>query len=200
MIEKTKNQKPKTGTHKDMGYSLIELVVVMVVLLVVGGLIVGVVTSALRGGTKTKITNDIAQNGNYSLSVITNIISNAQKFISINSGSPVSGVLTRCDIDTASGTSGPFTGDKITVQGFDGGITVFACNSDGTISSNSASLTDVSQVKAESCSFTCFQSDIYSSPRIDIAFILSNASGETTESKGSASFNTSVSFRNNGLK
>lgn len=182
-----------------LGYTLIELTIVMALLIVVGGLLIGIISSALRGSTKTKITNDVAQNGNYALSVMTNIIANAQQFESFSSTSPITAVLTRCDRDTATGRAGPFTGDKVTVVGFDGGITELSCGVGGTISSNSAVLIDNSRVRVASCSLTCSQSSLYSPPRIDVEFSLVNASGGTAESAGSASFNTSVSFRNSNL-
>lgn len=181
------------------GYTLIELTIVMVIMLVVGGLVVGIIASAFRGSTKTKITNDVAQSGNYAMSVITNIITNSQKFESFNSLSPVSGSINRCDTDPASGTSGPFSGDSLTVMGFDGGVTQLSCNPDGTMSSNSASLLDNSRVKATSCLFTCTQLSPFSPPRIDISFNLINISGQTLESQGAGTFNTSVTFRNTDL-
>lgn len=188
----------KFKSHR--GYTLIELIVVMVILLTVGGLVVGIIASVLRSSTKTKIINDIAQNGNYALSVVTNVLINSQKFESFNSTSPVSGVLGRCDMDPNSGILGPFTGSKVTVLGLDGGITELTCTPSGTISSNSASLTDLSQVRMTSCQFKCIQSSLYSPPRIDVSFNLSNVSGQTVESLGQSTFNTSVSLRNSTLR
>lgn len=171
------------------GYTLMELVVVMILLLVVGALVVGILNSTLRGNAKSKITNDLGQNGNYVLTVITDIILNSQNFKSITDS--ISGtVYTTC---TSSGITGP----TISLVGFDSGVTNLVCNGD-TISSNSASLLDISRVKLVpgTCSFTCVQADDYSPPRIDVSFQLQNANGSSSDSYGRATFNTSLSLRN----
>ncbi len=185
---KTENLKLKTNR----GYTLIELTVVMILLIVVGTLIVGIINSTLRGSTKSKITNDLAQNGNYALSLMSNLLLSAQKFQSIRSTSPVAGTFTSCE-------NGPLIGDRITLLEFDGGITDLTCNGTN-ISSNSAALLDSSQVITTACSFTCTQTDPYSLPRIDISFQIKNATGATNEKQANATFSTSVSLRNQSLK
>ena len=181
------------------GYTLIELTIVMALLLIVGTIIVGIISSALRGNTKTKITTDIAQNGNYAISVMSDLITNSQKLNSLT-GYPSPTVYPSCPMSPG------VLGKSLSITGLDGGITIFACDdSRHTITSNSASLLDTTQVILSSdpntsCSITCTQTDIYSSPRIDIKFQLQNATGATSEKSASANFNTSVFLRNQGLK
>lgn len=181
-----------------LGYTILELIVVMALMLVIGGFIVGILNSTLRGNTKTKITSDIAQNGNYAMSIMTGIITNSQAFNSINTSLAFPNPVATC-VGRVS------NGKQITVTGFDGGVTTFTCNDVGTsptytISSNSASLLDTTQVKLipGSCTFTCSQDSVYSAPRIDITFQLQNASGATYEKQANALFNTSISIRNYG--
>lgn len=176
------------------GYTLLELIVVMVLLIVVGSLIVGILSSTIRGSAKSKITNDLGQNGNYVLSIISDIILNSQNFDSITDFT--STTHTSC---TPSGISG----QSITVTGFDGGTTILSCYAD-TISSNSASLLDTSRVRLDPipdlCKFTCVQADEYTPPRIDVTFTLVSANGNSSDTQGSATFKTSLSLRNISIK
>lgn len=181
------------------GYTLVELIVVMAVFILIGGFIVGILNSTLRGNTKTKITSDLAQNGNYALSIMTSLITNSQKFESVTPDLASPTPLVSCE-------GAAVDAKAITVTGFDGGVTTFSCNDVGvnpsyTISSNSASLLDTSQVKLvpNSCKFTCTQDSVYSAPRLDISFQLRNANGATYEKQAAATFNTSISIRNYGL-
>ncbi len=181
------------------GFTLIELTIVMGIFIVIGTIIVTILNSTFQGNTKARVTNDMSQNGNYALSIITNLLLNSQRFDGIVVTSPA---CTPSESETCCSATGT-TGKSITVTGLDGGTTTLTCQDSGAnplvfkISSNSASLIDVNQVVVSpgSCSFTCTQVDEYSPPRIDIAFTLRNTSGNT-----SANFRTSVSLRNQNLK
>ena len=82
------------------------------------------------------------------------------------------------------------------VTGFDGGKTIFKCDTSG-IASNSASLIDTSLVDVSSCYFTCSQNNIFSPPNIGINFSLTQKGNpQFFENKASATFQTSVSVRN----
>lgn len=187
------------------GYTLIELLIVMMLLIVTGTVVVGILNATYRGTSKSKITSDIAQNGNYALSTISNVLTNSRQLISFTPTNSAS--ITDC-VNT------PPAGQSLTVLGFDGGTTTFTCNENElTISSSSAifsalpptptpykitQLIDTSRVKLApaTCSFTCTQQDIYSPPRIDVRFQLVNSAGTASDKTGAASFNTSVSLRN----
>lgn len=192
MIKRIKGQ--RSNVNRNGGFTLLELTVVMGIILVIGTIVVSIVSSTFRGNNMVRISNDQAQNGNYALNVITNLLVNTQQFESITDGSTVT---TTCP---AAGINGK----SITIRGFDGGISTLSCkdngiNPDYLISSNSASLIDASQVSLvpDSCTFTCTQADEFSPPRIDIVFTLKNASDQTT---GTTTFRTGVSLRNQDFK
>lgn len=188
---------PRRGQAESLkGYTLIELLVVMFLLIIVGTLIVGILNSTIIGNAKSKISTDLGQNGNYALSIITDVILNSQDFDSITDASGVNSLS--C---SPTGT----VGKSVSVAGFDGGISTLKCDDIGqtptyTISSNSASLLDTSRVKLVpgSCTFTCFQTDLYSIPRIDVTFQLTNANG--TSYTDVATFNTSLAMRNKSIR
>lgn len=179
------------------GFTLLELTVVIGVFLVIGTIIVSILNSTFQGNSKVRISNDIAQNGNYALNIITNLLVNSQQFESISDGTTIT---TFCP------TTG-INGKSINVVGFDGGVTTILCGDSGAnptynLSSNSASLIDSSQVilSSDSCTFTCTQADEFSPPRIDVVFTLKNVSADLPENTGNATFRTSVSLRNQDLK
>lgn len=174
------------------GYTLIELLAVSSIIVVVSGLIVGVLYSTLRGGNKTKVTNDVAQNGNYAMSVIANTALLATSVTEVG-GSLISDCTTERQ------------GNSIEFETENGNRVRFVCDSQSeSIASISGSLTnnliDVSAVKVDptTCSFTCTQNNgnPYSSPIIRVSFTVSQRSGSTFESVASSPFSTSVTMRN----
>lgn len=181
------------------GYTIAEILAVISILVIIGSLVSGILYSVLRGTSKSKITTAIAQNGNYSLSVISNLITDADRleYVIDNTGTK----LLSC-------SPGPVVGKSLAIRGLDGGISIIACEdsdvfSSKTISSQSASfkvsLIDTSfiAVVKDSCSLSCSQQDVFSAPRIDIAFDLSDKEGGGfSEKKGSATFKTSILMRN----
>lgn len=181
------------------GYTLIELLIVMFLLVIVATLIAGILNSTITGTAKSKVASDLGQNGNYALSIVSDLISNAQDLQSVTDESQAT--YPSCVTSTSSG----LTVKSLNLVGFDGGVTILACNDTGispsyTISSNSASLIDTTRVKVVpgSCSFTCTQTDEYSIPRIDVTFQLYNANSTTYSDK--ITFSTSVAMRNQSIK
>lgn len=192
------------------GFTLVELVIVMALLITTGGIIVGILSSTWRGSNKTRTNSDLAQNGDYALSLMTNLVINSQKLISFTP--------TNTGVAISDCTSSPGAGKTFTVLGFDGGATTLTCNDTSapyTISSASAvfsavppaptpfstnSLLDTSQVKVTNCSFVCSQQDAYSPPRIDISFQLTQPSAIAGEGTSGVSFKTSITLRNQSYK
>ncbi len=173
------------------GYTLIELLAVTTIIVIVASLIAGILYSTLRGGNKSKVTNEVAQNGNYALSVISNTILLSESVTQIGGVS-----ITDC-------TANP-SGSSIELKQSTGSLITFACQND-TIASTSASSTtyliDNNTVKADSatCSFVCKQSDNnpYSIPIINITFTLSQLNANATvENSSTAVFTTSTTMRN----
>lgn len=192
-----------------MGFTLLELIIVIALFMVTGVLILGVLNSTFKLSNKTRITNDLAQNGNYALSIMSNLLFNSQKLLSYTTSTGV--VLNDC-------TGNPGPGKSITVLGFDGGAATLTCDdANGTISSTSAifssisptptpyatsSLIDTSQVKLSgaSCTITCTQQNPYSPPRVDVSFQLIKSNAVVGEGAPSANFNTSITLRNQNIQ
>lgn len=176
---------------------MIELLTVIGILVVVSGIIIGILSTTLRGTEKTKITTSVAQNGNYALSVITNAIISSYAVTGIGNQSATS------NPPFADCTNSP-VGQSISLKSSTGEEITFACAND-TVASNGASIIDTSQVKidtsnASSCSFTCIQpaNKPYDVPIIEMSFTVSDkaAAGAFLENKSSGIFKTSVSLRN----
>lgn len=176
------------------GYTLVELLAVTSIIVIVSGLIVGILYSTLRGGNKTKVTNDVAQNGNYALSVISNTALLAESVTKLDGVS-----VTDC-------TAVPATPPKsIEFRQTDGSSVSFACDSaSSSIASSSGGMTtyliDNSSVKVDpaTCSFSCKQNNgnAYEAPIISVSFTVSQRNGSVFEQMASSTFNTSVTMRN----
>lgn len=192
MRKKCQSYNSRSGASS--GYTIIELVIVIMVMLVVGGIIVGILYSAIRGTTKARVNNNISQNGSYAITVMTNFLANAKALIQVTD--PFGNVFDSCVSDGIN----PIDGVSVTIQNYDGGITTFACEN-GYISSNSASLIHTEDVEmiTETCRMLCIQDSFYSVPRIDISFELQNKNAQDPATSGRSLFETSVNLRNYGL-
>lgn len=178
--------------NNNRGYTVVELLAVTAIIVVMAGLIAGALASTLRGGSKTRITSDVSQNGNFALSVISNTIINSESVTSIGGNS-----ISDC-INSPSGSS-------ITLKQSDASLLTFSCTSNN-IASQSANFSttylidsDNLEVDAASCSFRCRQEngDPLAIPIIDVSFTLNQkGSSGTFETKSSALFSTSTSMRN----
>ena len=176
------------------GYTIIELVVVIMVMLIVGGIIVGILYSSIRGTTKARVNNNISQNGSYAITVMTNFLANAKDLIQVSD--PFGNTYDTCVSDGIN----PVDGVSVTIQNYDGGVTTFACQN-GYISSNSASLIHTEDVEmiTDTCRMRCIQDSFYAPPRIDISFELQNKNAQDPTTSGRSLFETSVTLRNYGL-
>lgn len=177
--------------NNNKGYTLVELLAVTTIIVIVAGLIAGILYSTLRGGNKSKITNEVAQNGNYALSIMSNTILLSESVTQVN-GVPV--------VDCANSPSG----SSIQLKQSSGALVTFACLND-TIASISGITTtyliDNNTVTSDdaTCSFTCKQTggNPYAVPIIDIKFTLSQARlNATSENSSNAVFTTSSTMRN----
>ena len=164
-------------TYKS-GFTLIELLVVMIVVGIIGGDILSILFSILRGTNKTNRITQIRQNGNYALNLITRMIRNSNGATSCN-GSPTS---------------------DITVSQPDGSATRFYCDADTGIASESASFTsyliDSSNLSATSCQFTCTPDSVTGIPFVKFNFVISEKVTTSTEKKASVTFTGSTQLRN----
>ncbi len=117
------------------GFTLVELLVVMVIMVTVGMLIANLFLANLRTAAKTKALTEIKQNGDYALAVMRRMIRNAQK------------VQSNCPEGGASGAD-------LTILNLDENTTEFTCQSDK-IASEGAALTS-RNLTVEGCSSAFF--------------------------------------------
>jgi prepilin-type N-terminal cleavage/methylation domain-containing protein len=178
------------------GYTLVEMLAVIIVFSIIGGIIAAIFASSLRGSNKANITNEVRQNGNYALIQMSKNIGYAKSF----DGVSVNGVtyFADCYSDPTTSTTVPEDYKYLRVSDFTGGQITFECNdSQKTIASNGASLVDLTMVKVESCKFSCNQPSIAQSPIIGISFTLSQKNDSSFyEHNASIPFDTTVVMRN----
>ena len=175
------------------GYTLVELLTATSIIVIISGLIVGILYSTLRGGNKTRITNDVAQNGNFALSIISNTALLSSSVTKVG-GVPITDCTTQ-----KSGTS-------IEFKQSDYSLISFSCDpATQSIASTSANITtyliDNNAVKVDpaTCTFTCLQSNgnPYAQPIISASFTVSQRSTSiNSENIATSTFNTSVTMRN----
>lgn len=182
------------------GYTLIELLTVIVVVVVVGTIIAGILVSSLRGGSKSNVLNNVRENGNYAIVQMSKMITYAQSF----NGASIDGLNYSSDCTVVippppSPTPVPISYQYIKITSFDGGQTVFSC-ANSAIASNGASLIDTSSIAVSSCSFSCTQDNYGQLQTIGINFTLAQKStANLVEKNATVSFQTSIRIRNNNL-
>ena len=196
----------KNLRFNQQGYTLIELLTVMVVVVVVGVIIAGILVSSLRGGSKSNVLNNVRENGNYAIVQISKMITYAQAFNGVSDGTvDINGNLiyttdcTQIIPPSPSPTPARVSYQYLKITSFDGGQTVFSCGN-STIASNGASLVDTSSVSVSACSFSCIQDNFGQLQTIGINFTLSQkTTSNLTEKNAAVPFQTSVRIRNNNL-
>lgn len=196
----------KSIFNSKKGFTLVELLVSVTVTVVALTIIVGILTSTLRGSNKTDVIDKVRENGNYAISQISRAIKFAKSFdgASTSGSSPWT-----CQIMPPALTPTPTIEQykSIRVTSFDGGVTTFSCNITGntppeTIASNSDSLIDTTFVALPTpiptlCFFTCRRERITDSPAIGINFTLvSKSTSGLFETRASIPFTTSIKVRN----
>lgn len=181
----------------EYGYTLVELLAVIIVMVVVSMVIAGILVSSFRNSSKSNVVDNVTQNGNNAIVQMSKMITYARNFNGVSTGSAQ---LYTTDCTRALPPSVSYKFIKITA--FDNGMTIFGCNgaSDNpanTITSNSASLINTSSVSVLSCNFTCTQNGYGQVPTIGIYFTLSQiGSGGFAEKSSTIPFETSVTMRN----
>jgi type II secretory pathway pseudopilin PulG len=184
------------------GYTLIELLAVMIILISVGTIIASILVLSLRGGNKSTTTNEIRQSGNYAISQMSKMIAYAKIFGGVSTdGSDFNNDCVLPAVGEGTPTPDPRkTYPFVKITSFDGGETIFGCsNSDNTLSSNSAALINPATMNA-SCYFTCSQTDLVSPPTIGIHLTLKKKTQTNQvllpEFQTVINFDTSVTLRN----
>jgi type II secretory pathway pseudopilin PulG len=180
--------------NKNKGYTLVELLAVIIILVTVGTIISAILASVLRSSNKSVNTESVRRNGNYAITQMSKMITYAQKLEGVSLDG--SQYYTDCVSQTP-----PLTQYKyLQIKSFDGGITTFACN-DSKIASQSALETNylVDPVLNAVCYFNCTQESAAAPAKIDI-FLNLSVQNSTNFSEGQAEipFETSVIIRNSG--
>jgi type II secretory pathway pseudopilin PulG len=152
------------------GFTLIEVLIVMLVLVTIGSIILSIFVIALTGASKTRNQQIVRENGNFAISQISKQIQYAKQFKYVQVGDDTSGdQLTNCVGSSAE----KYT--AVSVTSFDDTDAVFACvnipngaNTVATIASAGASLVNTNKVYVHDCYFTCKQDSIAEPPTIGI--------------------------------
>lgn len=181
-------QNKKYSFSLQHGFTLVELLAVMVVFVVIGGIIIAVISAILRGNNKTNALNAVQTNGDYVISQLTKSIRNATTLLS---------PFPCGTIESPTATS------SIALAFPDGTTSTFSCqdpNNNPDITSNSASLINTGAVTVSSCQFTCGQNSPSDYPLIGINFSLqtknANSFTDTRASTSAVQFQTSIVIRN----
>lgn len=185
------------------GYTLIEFLVVIVVLIVVGSIVVGVITFSLRGANKTNTIENIRQNGNYVISQMAKDIGYARSF----DGLSTDGItyVTSCPATQPSPTPTSTNYSYIKVTPFNSSSIIYSCSNVGGLPTvvyqkppGLAVSLIPSSIQVSNCSFTCTVTSVTDLPIIKIRFILQPIVTSTLVEKFAApiNFETSVSMRN----
>ena len=177
------------------GFTLLELLISMTLLLTIGTLVLSVLIVSVRSTAKINNIQLIRQNGSSVLTQMSRMIQFSQHF----NGVSTDGVnyLTSCQLPSAgSGALLEFTSVQFTA--FDNGVTTFSCSSpQETIASNSASLFDTNTYVVSSCKFTCTQPAENAPQTIGISFALGKKIVTNfLDDPAPIQFTTSVTLRN----
>lgn len=178
----------------EVGFTLIELLASIIVLVAIGSVIAGIISSSLRGASKTNSIETIRQNGNYAISQISKDIEYAPPFDGVKTGMSISGDSTYssgCPYSTPTPPALPSpvvtTYKSISVQS-GSNIVVYNCSPSGLTATNGSPLLD-SSISVSSCTLTCTQTNSTDVPIIGISFTLA-------ANNNSVPFQTSVLLRN----
>ena len=193
------------------GYTLVELLTVIVVVVVVGMIVATILVSSLRGSNKTTVINDVRDNGNTAITQISRAVEFAKSFEGVSTGEDSDGNVTysdNCLSTTITPTPVPNEYKFIKIRTFEEQEIVFYCpylEDIGTIATNDATLSQPptplvdSSMTVSNCYFSCSQSYISQPPTIGINFTLTKgASSLFSEQKFPLDFHTTVVMRNLG--
>lgn len=189
--------KKKKLNYKN-GYTLIELLAVMVILITVGTIIAGIIVSSLRGSNRSKNVGNVREAGNTALVQVSKTIKFAKSFDGISTNG--TNYVTSCIIPVAVPTPTPIPYKYLKLTSFDDTQIVASC-SGNSIFLNTSELIDSTSflIPQDKCFFICSQNNIAVPPTISINFTVStlNSTSAFVENRVSLDFKTSAAFRNN---
>lgn len=178
------------------GFTIVEMLVVMTVLITVGTIILSIFVISLQGTLNTNSQQIARESGQFALTQITRQIKFAKEFNGVTND-PAGGYKLACSPRDEDNDAQEYS--HIQITGFDSGITTYSCNeqvnsqgkSSYQLASNSALLLKSTKQKVTKCQFTCYQDDPYDPPTIGISFEI-----QYNESKPPLPFQTTVIPRN----
>jgi len=185
--------------HESKGFTLVELLASIIVLVAVGSVIAGIITSSLRGTNKTNVIENIRQNGNYTLAQMSKNIEYAQVFNGFSTDG--TSYVTSCPFSPAP-TPAPVSTNYnfIKVTPLNSAPITYNCTSLPLpiFTANGAPLIDANVVSLKSCSLSCIQTGSTDVPIIKIRFTLGpkNSNNLVENSTPPILFETSVTIRN----
>lgn len=178
--------------NSQKGYTLVELLAVLIILVSVGVVITAILVTSLRGGNKSNTTNDVRQNGNYIISQMSKMIAYSKSFDGVSVTGASDSYVKDCTAVIVPATAYKY----IKTTSFDGGTTIFSCSGE-TIASNGANLIDINTLSVSSCNFYCSQANKISPVSINVTFTLSKKnSGFFAENQTIIPFDTTITPRN----
>nr|MBI5456077.1 type II secretion system protein [Candidatus Levybacteria bacterium] len=177
--------------NSEKGYTLVELLAVMIILISVGAVMIAILVTSLRGGNKSNTTNEVRQNGDYIISQMSKMIAYSKSFGGVKT------TLAGTYITDCTAVSSPPTAYKyIKITSFDDGVTEFSCTG-STIASGTADLIDTTKFTVSDCNFYCSQVNTTSPATINVLFTLSKKnSGFFAENQTTIPFDTTITLRN----
>lgn len=188
-----------TNLKYNRGFTLVELLSSILILVAAGSVIAGIVTSSLRGANKTNTIENIRQSGNYTLSLVSKNIEYAQVFNGLSTDGTT--YVTSCPF-SLSPTPVPVTTNYkfIKVTPPKGPAITYNCTSSVplTITQNGESLVNTNSMSLTECTIACIQTRATSIPIIKVSFKLGpkNPSGLVENTTPPILFETSVTIRN----
>jgi prepilin-type N-terminal cleavage/methylation domain-containing protein len=188
-----------TTSVYNRGFTLIEILAVMMVFGIIGSVAAGILVTTLRTSNKSAILTTVKQNGDYAITQITKTLRNSYtlQIPTAPCGNP-SAPTTTSDLEVLDNNGNQSTISCVGANPPSGvpanTITIQAGSSAQT------SLLDTTKVKTVTCAFTCAQTSLSDYPVIGINFGLSQKSTsnfvEQIASASAINFSTSVVFRN----
>lgn len=181
------------------GYTLIELLAVIIVLSAVGLVIGAIIIAAFRGTTKTNVVSELRQEGSNRLSELSKMVEFAQSFDGVSTDDI--SYSTDC---IAEDPDAPTEYKYLKVTDFSNAQLTLSCATDPQtsslmIASNGASLITSDSIAVTDCYFTCTQDYLAEPPIIGLHFSLMKiAATGVSDQNYSVSFETNIVMRNLG--
>jgi len=186
------------------GFTLIELIVVMVILMTIGLVIGAILVTALRGSNKTLVISNVRENGNYAIQLLSKQIRYAKTFYGVSNSGDVGSYIQDCSLPAATEYN------YVMFETFKLDTVKYSCTNtippsikittvnDAGVAQPDITLIDEKTIEVVSCRFTCSQSTLASPYIIGIDFSLKQKTSSKLVERTSSviPFQTSVTLRN----